>query len=136
VKVRAADAAGRGHGVPQFWAERVMLFKDCSRFLTAIVVVVPEKDMDEVMLLKLKERLEEHPGNGLVYLRLLQPDGSHREMKLREQRVALNNELIASLREVFGPDSVKFKGEMPPCVRNGDRFRKGGYYKGQKPGGQ
>jgi DNA polymerase-3 subunit alpha len=136
VKVRAADASGRGHGVPQFWAERVMLFKDCSRFLTAIVVVVPEKDMDEVMLLKLKERLEEHPGTGLVFLRLLQPDGSHREMKLREQRVALNNELIASLREVFGPDSVKFKGEMPPCVRNGDRFRKSGYYKGQKPGGQ
>ncbi|MCX6840798.1 MAG: DNA polymerase III subunit alpha, partial [candidate division WOR-3 bacterium] len=94
VKVRAADASGRGHGgVPQFWAERVMLFKDCSRFLTAIVVVVPEKDMDEVMLLKLKERLEEHPGNGLVYLKLLQPDGTHREMKLREQRVALDNEL-------------------------------------------
>ncbi|MCX6841538.1 MAG: hypothetical protein NTX53_04550, partial [candidate division WOR-3 bacterium] len=74
--------------------------------------------------------------NGLVYLRLLQPDGSHREMKLREQRVALNNELIASLREVFGPESVKFKGEMPPCVRNGDRFRKGGYNKGRKPDGQ
>jgi DNA polymerase-3 subunit alpha len=136
VKVRAADASGRGQGVPQFWAERVMLFKDCSRFLTAIVVAVPEKDMDDVMLLKLKERLEEHPGTGLVFLWLIQPDGSHREMKLREQRAALNNELIASLREVFGPDSVKFKGEMPPCVRDGDRFRKGGYYKGQKPGGQ
>jgi DNA polymerase-3 subunit alpha len=134
VKVRAADSSGRGHGVPQFWAERVMLFKDCSRFLSAIVVAVPEKEMDDVMLLKLKERLEEHPGAGLVYLRLLQPDGSHRDLKLREQRVALSNELIASVREVFGPDSVKFKGEMPPCVRNGDRFRKGGFYK--KPGGQ
>jgi len=136
VKVRAADATGRGQGVPQFWAERVMLFKDCSRFLTAIVVVVPEKDADEVMLLKLKERLEEHPGNGLVYLWLLQPDGSHREMKLRDQRVALSNELIASLREVFGPDAVKFKGELPPCVRERKPFRKGEYYKGQKPGGQ
>jgi hypothetical protein len=98
------------------------------------VVAVPEKEVDDVMLLKLKERLEEHPGNGLVYLRLLQPDGSHRELKLREQRVALNNELIASVREVFGPDSVKFKGEMPTCVRNGERFRKGGYRK--KPVGQ
>ncbi len=120
---------------PQFWADRVMLFKDCSRFLTAIVVVVPEKDMDEVMLLKVKERLDEHPGTGLVYLRLLQPDGSSREMKLREQRVALSNELIASLREVFGPESVRFKGEIPPCVRNGDRFKKNGYYKGSRPGG-
>jgi hypothetical protein len=90
--------------------------------------------MDDVMLMKLKERLEEHPGNGLVFLWLLQPDGSHREMKLREQRVVLSNELIGSLREVFGPDSIRFKGEMPPCVRNQDRFRKGGYYK--KPGGQ
>jgi len=134
VKVRAADSSGRGHGVPQFWAERVMLFKDCNRFLSAIVVAVPEKDVDDVMLLKLKERLEEHPGNGFVYLRLLQPDGSHRELKLREQRVALNNELIASVRGVFGPDSVKFKGEMPACVRNGERFRKGGYRK--KPVGQ
>jgi len=134
VKVRAADPSGRGHGVPQFWAERVMLFKDCNRFLSAIVVAVPEKEMDDVMLLKLKERLEEHPGTGLVYLRLLQPDGSYRDLKLREQRVALSNELVASVREVFGPDSVKFKGEMPPCVRNGDRFRKGGFYK--KPGGQ
>ena len=134
VKVRAADSSGRGHGVPQFWAERVMLFKDCNRFLSAIVVAVPEKEMDDVMLLKLKERLEEHPGTGLVYLRLLQPDGSYRDLKLREQRVALSNELIASVREVFGPDSVKFKGEMPPCVRNGDRFRKGGFHK--KPSGQ
>jgi hypothetical protein len=77
-----------------------------------------------VMLLKLKERLEEHPGNSLVYLRLLQPDGSSREMKLREYRVVLSNELVASLREVFGPDSVRFKGEMPPCTRNGDRFKR------------
>jgi DNA polymerase III subunit alpha len=136
VKVRAADASGRGSGVPQFWADRVMLFNDCSRFLNALVVAVPEKDLDEVMLLKLKERLEEHPGNALVYLRLLQPDGSSRELKLREQRVMLSNDLIVTLREVFGPDSIRFKGEMPPCVRNGDRFRKGGYYKGRKPSEQ
>ncbi len=124
VKVRAADASGRGSGVPQFWADRVMLFQDCSRYLNALVVVVPEKDLDDVMLLKLRERLEEHPGNSLVYLRLLRPDGTSREMKLREQRVALSNELVGSLREVFGPDSVKFKGEMPVCTRNGDRFKK------------
>jgi DNA polymerase-3 subunit alpha len=136
VKVRAADASGRGQGVPQFWADRVMLFKDCSRFLNALVVLVPQKDLDEVTLLKLKERLEEHPGSSLVYLKLLQPDGSFREMNLREQRVALSNELITSLRDVFGPDSVRFKGEMPPCVRNGDRFRKGGYYKGRNQAGQ
>jgi DNA polymerase-3 subunit alpha len=132
VKVRAADASGRGSGVPQFWADRVMLFNDCNRFLSALVVVVPEKDLDEVMLLKLKERLEEHPGNALVYLRLLEPDGSSREMKLREQRVALSNELVVSLREVFGPDSIKFKGEMPSITRNGDRFRKGNYVKGRQ----
>jgi len=136
VKVRAADGSGRGSGVPQFWADRVMLFSDCSRFLNALVVVVPDKDLDEVMLLKIKERLEEHPGNSLVYLRLLQPDGSFREMKLREQRVALDNELLVSLREVSGPDSIKFKGEMPSFVRNGDRFRKGGSYKARKPDGQ
>ena len=136
VKVRAADGSGRGSGVPQFWADRVMLFTDCSRFLNALVVVVPDKDLDEVMLLKIKERLEEHPGNSLVYLRLVQPDGSFREMKLREQRVALDNELLVSLREVSGPDSIKFKGEMPSFARNGDRFRKGGYYKDRKPEGQ
>jgi len=136
VKVRAADASGRGLGVPQFWAERVMLFKDCSRFLKAIVVEVPEKETDDVMLLKMKERLLEFPGNAPVFLRLLRPDGSQREMRLREQRVALSNELVASLREVFGPESVKFKGEMPPCVRNADRFRKGGRYKQRKPNGQ
>jgi DNA polymerase-3 subunit alpha len=136
VKVRAADASGRGPGVPQFWADRVMLFQDCSRYLSALVVVVPEKDLDDVMLLKLKERLEEHPGNSLVYLRLLQPDGTSREMKLREQRAALSNELVGSLREVFGPDSVRFKGEMPACTRNGDRFRKGGYAKGRQPAKQ
>jgi DNA polymerase-3 subunit alpha len=124
VKVRAAEASGRGSGVPQFWADRVMLFQDCSRFLNALVVVVPQGDLDEVMLLKLKERLEEHPGNALVYLKLLQPDGSAREMKLREYRVALSNELVASLREVFGPDSIRFKGEMPVCTRNGDRFKR------------
>ena len=135
VKVRAADASGRGSGVPQFWADRVMLFQDCSRYLNALVVVVPEKDLDDVMLLRLKERLEEHPGSSLIYLRLLQPDGSSREMKLREQRVALSNELVGSLREVFGPDSIKFKGEMPVFSRNGDRFRKR-YPKGQQTAGQ
>ena len=136
VKVRAADGSGRGSGVPQFWADRVMLFSDCSRFLNALVVVVPERDLDEVMLLKIKERLEEHPGNSLVYLRLLQTDGSFREMKLREQRVALDNELLVSLREVSGPDSIRFKGEMPSFARNGDRFRKGAYNKARKPDGQ
>jgi DNA polymerase-3 subunit alpha len=136
VKVRAADASGRGLGVPQFWAERVMLFKDCSRFLNAIVVAIPEKEMDDMMLLKMKERLEEFPGNAPVFLRLLRPDGSQREMRLREQRVALGNDLVASLREVFGPESVRFKGEMPSCVRNGERFRKDGRYKPRKPNGQ
>jgi len=136
VKVRAADGSGRGSGVPQFWADRVMLFQDCSRYLNALVVAVPEKDLDDVMLLKLKERLEEHPGNALVYLRLLRPDGSAREMKLREQRVALSNELVGSLREVFGPDSIRFKGEMPTFSREGDRFRRNAYYKGRKPNGQ
>jgi DNA polymerase-3 subunit alpha len=136
VKVRAADGSGRGQGVPQFWADRVMLFKDATRFLSALVVAVPEQELDEAMLLKIKERLDEHPGNALVYLRLIQPDGSFREMKLRDQRVALDHELLASLREVSGPDSIRFKGEMPACVRNGDRFKKGGPYKGQKPSGQ
>jgi DNA polymerase III subunit alpha len=136
VKVRAADGSGRGSGVPQFWADRVMLFNDCSRFLNGVVVVVPQHSLDEVMLLKLKERLEEHPGNALVYLKLLQPDGSAREMKLREQRVALSNELVGSLRDVFGPDSVKFKGEMPVFSRSGDRFRKGNYQKARQSAGQ
>jgi DNA polymerase-3 subunit alpha len=136
VKVRAADSSGRGAGVPQFWADRVLLFNDCSRFLNALVVAVPEKDLDDDMLMRLKERLEEHPGNALVYLSLVQPDGACREMKLREQRVALSGDLVGSIREAFGPDSVKFKGEMPTISRNGDRFRKGGYYKGRKPAGQ
>jgi DNA polymerase-3 subunit alpha len=136
VKVRAADASGRGIGVPQFWADRVMLFKDCSRFLNAIVVEVPESETDDVMLLKMKERLQEFPGNAPVFLSLLRPDGSRREMRLREQRVALGNDLVASLREVFGPESVKFKGEMPSCVRNGGRFNKGGPNKGRKPPGR
>jgi DNA polymerase-3 subunit alpha len=134
VKVRAADSLGRGQGVPQFWAERVMLFKDCSRFLKAVVVQVPEKEMDDVLLLKLKERLEEHLGAGLAYLRLAEPDGTYREMLLKQYRVSISNELVASLREVFGPDSVRFKGEMPPCASNADRFRRGGQNKGQKPG--
>lgn len=116
VKVRAGDASGRGQGVPQVWADRVMLFKDTSRFLKSLVVVVPEKDMDEVALLKLKERLAEFPGDGHVYLRLLAQDGTHREMRLRQFGVKLDNELVASLREVFGPDSIRFKGELPPCV--------------------
>ena len=67
---------------------------------------------------------------------MLQTDGSFREMKLREQRVALDNELLVSLREVSGPDSIRFKGEMPSFARNGDRFRKGGSYKARKPDGQ
>ena len=113
-----------------------MLFQDCSRYLNALVVVIPELDLDEVMLLKLKERMDEHPGNSLVYLRLLQPDGSAREMKLREQRVALSNELVGSLRDVFGPDSVKVKGEMPVFSRNGDRFRRGNYQKARQSAGQ
>ena len=124
VKVRAADASGRGQGVPQFWADRVLLFQDCGRFLAGLVVAIPEQELDDARLLELKGRLEEYPGNAPVYLRLLQSGGSFREMKLREQRVTLSGELVGSLRAAFGPESVKFKGEMPPCQRNGDRFRK------------
>jgi DNA polymerase-3 subunit alpha len=116
VKVRAADQSGRGQGVPQMWADRVMLFGDCGRYLSALVVEVPEQDMDDVLLLKLKERLAEYPGTGQVYLRLVRSEGMQREMRLRQFGVKIGNELVMSLREVFGPDSVKFKGELPPCV--------------------
>ena len=64
VKVRAADATGRGQGVPQVWADRVMAFKDCSRYLKGLVIVVPASEAGRGdVLLKMKERLEEHPGN-------------------------------------------------------------------------
>jgi DNA polymerase-3 subunit alpha len=133
VKVRAGDASGRGQGVPQIWADRVMAFKDCSRYLKTLVLVVPEQEMDEVLLLKMKERLEGHPGSGHVHLRILKPDGKYREMRLRQYAVELNNELVASLREVFGPDGVKFRGELPACVNSGNRFRKPYPNKNQKP---
>ncbi|MBM3313506.1 DNA polymerase III subunit alpha, partial [candidate division WOR-3 bacterium] len=123
VKVRAADASGRAQGVPQVWADRVMLFSDCARYLDALVLTVAERELDEPMLHRLKAQMEHHPGNAQVYLRLTQPHGSARELRLRQYRVALTKELIAALRPMLGPDAVGFRGELPPSVRNGDRSR-------------
>jgi hypothetical protein len=115
VKVRAADSGGGQAGVPQIWADRVMDFKDSTRYLKGAVIEVQEHDFDDVMQLKLKERLRAHPGTGLVRVKLVAKDGSDRVFRLDEARAELNNALIAELRAVFGPDSVRLWGELPSC---------------------
>ncbi len=128
VKVRAADGGAQA-GVPQVWAERVMSFADSARCLKGVAIEVGEQEFDELSLVKLRERLAAHPGNGLVRLALLGTDGSSRLFRFDELKVELNNTLVSELREVFGPDSVKLWGELPgrPASRRSGRPENSGH---------
>jgi DNA polymerase III alpha subunit len=121
VKVRATGGEAEGaafQGIPQVWADRVLRLQECDRYLKTVVLRVHEHELDEVLMLKLKERMAEHPGEGYVYLELLQEGGGKRRVRVREFRVAIDNRLLAALREVLGPDRVALVGELPPCGRN------------------
>jgi DNA polymerase-3 subunit alpha len=122
VRVRSTDGSGQG-GVPQVFADRVMLFADCGRYIRLAQLELPEAMADEVLLLKVRERLEAHPGSGLVSLRLVRPDGSARTIRLSEHRVDLSSLLIEELRALCGPGAIKLRGELPACERGGQRNR-------------
>lgn len=127
VKVRAGDG-GAASGVPQVWANRVTSLADCNRYLKALFIDVGENRFDELLLLKLKERLAASPGEALVWLRVRQTDGSSRDWLLRELRVAIDNALVADLQRLAGNEAVRVKGELPGCngfERRGPRGRPG-----------
>ena len=126
VKVRASEAGGRvQQGIPQLWADRVMSFTDSRRYLKAMVIEVREQEMDDVMLLKLKERLEAHPGSGIVSLKVLRGGGEAESLRLPDYSAEFTNELIAELRQLFGPGAVKLRGELPSCFDSGRNRRPG-----------
>jgi hypothetical protein len=129
VKVRSSDGPGGQTGVPQLWADRVMLFTDCNRYIKLGSIELREQELDDVLLLKVRETLEAHPGSGLVRIRVLKADGKPADYRIPEHRVEFTNELIAELRRLCGPDSVKLRGELPVCER--PRMRRP---QGQRPG--
>jgi DNA polymerase-3 subunit alpha len=123
VKVRTDAGAGQ-QGVPQVWADRVMSFSDCTRFFKTAVIEVREHELDEVLLLKLRERLTAHPGSGVVRVKEFRNDGTYRVWRLSEQKVELNNALITELHQLFGPDSVRLWGELPSFSTANGRTRR------------
>ena len=123
VKMRAADSGGGQAGVPQIWADSVTPFSECTRFLKSAVVALDEQKLDEVMLLKLRETLSAYPGSGVVRIKLLHQNGTYRLFRLSEHKVELSNALIAALRAIAGPDSVRLTGELP-CGDAGGRRRR------------
>ncbi len=118
VRVRAGEGQT---GIPQIWAERVMSFAECHRYIKVGLIEVREKDLDEVLLLKIRETLEAHPGPGIVRFRVIKADGTSVEYRIPNQRVEFSNELIAELRQLCGPDSIKLRGELPSCERPSHR---------------
>jgi DNA polymerase-3 subunit alpha len=129
VKVRAGDGAA-GHGIPQVWANRVTALAECNRYLKALFIEVDEGKFDELLLLKVKERLGASPGQAMAWLRVRQADGTSRDWLLREYRVAIDNALLADLQRLVGTEAVRVKGELPGCNGNDRRGR----YQGKPQG--
>jgi DNA polymerase III alpha subunit len=117
VKVRSSEGPGGLSGIPQVWADRVMSFADCNRYIRQGSIELREQELDDVLLMKVKETLEAHPGSGIVRIRVLKPDGKPADFRIPEQRVEFTNALITELRRLCGPDAVKLRGELPACER-------------------
>lgn len=108
----------REGGVPQIWAERVIPFADTEKYLTAITIALPRDGCDETKLTELRDLLHSHRGNSPVYLKLSLKDGGAEVFRAKDYTVTISHELIASLLEIFGPESVLLRGELPALGAN------------------
>lgn len=96
----------RDDGTHQIFADSVTPFSQIPSFLRHLKIKLPTNYLDEELLEKIKEELENYPGKSEVYLLWREDNGQGKLLRLKHPQVTINNSLIARLKELLGPDSI------------------------------
>ncbi|MFO7639254.1 MAG: DNA polymerase III subunit alpha [bacterium] len=110
-------------GVPQIWADRVMLFEDLDRYVRVLVITLPAGFAEDAKLARLRELVAESPGETMLYLGCRDGSGRYRLHRAKELNVRPVNRLVNELRKLFGDRAVELRGDLPP-VETGFRRRR------------
>lgn len=120
VRFRAGGGEMSGaQGVPRVMAERVLPLQQCGQYLKSIMLSLTEQDMDDELLLRLREAIVAQPGDGTVFLELHTQGHRVRRFRMIEMRVRIDNRLVTALRELLGTERVKVAGSLPQSSHSG-----------------
>ncbi len=117
VKVRAgADAqtppaaGATDMGAPQIFADQVLEFSRARNFIKSVTIRLKPEQVTDPILAKIKQTLEEFPGEVRVNLQI-----SSRRLLLKNCAVRVEPELITRLQQLVGEENVLLSGYLPPA---------------------
>jgi DNA polymerase-3 subunit alpha len=103
----------RADGMHQIFADSVQLFSQCQNELKNLKIKIPADSLEENLLERIKEELENYPGNSEVYLELGEDNTKRKVIRLKNHKVNLSTQLIDGLTELLGPDSIRLSAKPP-----------------------
>jgi DNA polymerase III subunit alpha len=101
----------------QIFADSVQPFSQCQDELKDLKIRIPSESLDNTLLEKIKEELENYPGNSEVYLELDEDNTKQKLIRLKDYKVTVSTPLINGLKELLGSDSVKLSNSSRPTEK-------------------
>ncbi|MEO0115572.1 MAG: DNA polymerase III subunit alpha [candidate division WOR-3 bacterium] len=96
----------RDDGSHQVFAESVKLFSQIPVVDRHLKIKIPAQKLTDDLLQKIKEELENHPGQSEVYLELSDNDTQPKLIRLLNHKIKITQPLINGLKELLGPASI------------------------------
>jgi len=96
----------RDDGTHQIFADSVTPFSQVSPRPRHLKIKIPTTYLDDELLEKIKEELENYPGKSEVYLEWREDNGLSKLLRLKAPQVTVTAPLIRRLKELLGPDSI------------------------------
>ena len=100
----------RSDGMQQIFAESVQPLEALRGLPPAaqtMKIKIHSDSLEENLLEKIKEELENYPGTSEVYIEFGEDNTKRKLLRLKGHKVAVSAQLINGLKELLGPDSVK-----------------------------
>jgi len=104
----------RADGTHQIFADRVQPFNQIQcESKKDLKIKIPATSLEESLLERIKEELENYPGESEVYLELGEDDSRRKLVRLKNHKVNISSALINGLKELLGPDSIRLLAKSP-----------------------
>jgi DNA polymerase-3 subunit alpha len=100
----------RSDGMQQIFAESIQpleALRGLPPEVQAIKIKIHSESLEENLLEKIKEELENYPGNSEVYIEFGEDNAKRKLIRLKNHKVTVSTPLLNGLKELLGPDSIK-----------------------------
>ena len=102
----------RADGMHQIFADSVQLFNQIHCPLKNLKIKIHSAGIEENLLERIKEELENYPGESEVFLELGEDATQRKLIRLKNYKVTVSNPLINGLKELLGPDSIRLANRI------------------------